>query len=116
VFKDGTYNFTPPRDAFLLGSFLSQTQIYRSSSEVSSSCDLAFEMDAEFFNERDYLNYRYFIKKSLYMAQVYAQLSAVKKYANAQVKFEFLAEYSSPYNPTLCMTFLCKIIFFSFFN
>lgn len=106
VFKEGTYEFAPPKDLFLLGSFLTQTQLYISSSSsdhVTSSCDLAVEMPSQLFNERDYLNYRYFIKKNMYLAHVYSQLSALKKYA--QVKFEFLAECNAIYNPVLCLVF-----------
>lgn len=106
VFKEGTYEFTPPKDLFLLGSFLTQTQLYISSASadhVTSSCDLGLEMPSHLFNERDYLNYRYFIKKNMYLAHVHSQLSALKKYA--QVKFEFVAEFNAIYNPVLCLVF-----------
>lgn len=103
VFKEGTYDFVAPKDVLLIGSFLTQTQIYNSS-DALTSCDLGLEMPAELFNDRDFLNYRYFIKKNMYMAHVHSQLSTLKKYA-ATVKFEFLAESNAIYNPIMCVVF-----------
>lgn len=106
VFKEGTYDFAPPKDVFLLGSFLTQTHIVTNNTATTTTvCDLGLEMPAHMFNERDYLNYRYFIKKSIYVAHMHAQLSALKKYATA-VKFEFVSECNALYNPVLCMTFV----------
>lgn len=109
AFKEGTYTFSPPSNVFPIGSFASGTQINTGS---RISCDLAVEMNADLFNERDYLNYKYFIKKSLYAANLLSQLSSLKKYSH--VKYEFTAaDYSQSFNPILCLIY--DGIFFVFF-
>ena len=96
---EGAYSFLPPVKSVLVGSCLTNTLIKSSRAKI----DLCIEMPSEYFNERDYLNYRYFIKRNLYMAHTVAQLSDMKKYAN--VKFEFESNVSCSFKPNLLMNF-----------
>jgi U3 small nucleolar RNA-associated protein 22 len=100
VFKEATYTFSTPVNVHTIGSFATNTHIYSAS---TLSCDLAVEMSAEFFNERDYLNYKYFIKKNLYLFNVHSQLTSLKKYA--KLKFTFEADHSASYSPVMCIFF-----------
>ena len=45
-----------------------------------TTIDLAIQLPNECFTERDYLNYRYFIKRNLYMCHLCLQLIESKKY------------------------------------
>jgi U3 small nucleolar RNA-associated protein 22 len=99
MMKEASYSFVPPSDVFTVGSFALRTPM-RTSNAVS--IDLALEIDASFFSERDYLNYRYFLKRNIYMSHVYLQLMSTKKYSKA--KYEFLADYSALHKPVLCLT------------
>jgi U3 small nucleolar RNA-associated protein 22 len=98
MMKEGTYSFQPPVDVFCIGSHVLNTKL---KTNQAVSIDLALEIDASFFSERDYLNYRYFLKRSIYISHVYLQLMGSKKYSKA--KFEFLADYSSIHKPVLCV-------------
>ncbi len=102
---EGSYSFVPPSNVQTIGSFATKTGIVLSAQKLCS-CDLSVEIPAEFFTERDFLNYRYFIKRNLYLANVYAQLVDEKKLANA--KFEFISSYSSPFKPLLLIKFESK--------
>ena len=93
--EEGTYSFLPPTNIKTIGSLSTNTLLKM----PKTSVDISIEMPAEYFNERDYLNYRYFMKRNLYMAHVYIQLMDKKKYSN--LKFEFVADYSSTYKPLL---------------
>ena len=95
---EGTYSFLPPSNVKISGSWLTQT-IIKTDSKLR--VDLNVEMPAEYFNERDYLNYRYFIKRNIYLSHVYIQLVDMSKYANA--KFEFVSDYSSSFKPLLLL-------------
>lgn len=95
IMEEGTYSFLPPTCIKTIGSLATNTLL----KTQKTSVDVSIEMPAEYFNERDYLNYRYFMKRNLYMAHVYLQLIDKKKYSN--LKFEFVADYSSTYKPLL---------------
>jgi U3 small nucleolar RNA-associated protein 22 len=99
MMKEASYSFEPPLDVFVTGSFALKTNM---KTNQAVSIDLSLEMDSSFFSERDYLNYRYFLKRNIYMSHVYLQLVSTKKYSKA--KYEFLADYSSLHKPVLCMT------------
>ncbi len=103
--EEGTYSFLPPTCIKTIGSLATNTLL----KTQKTSVDISIEMPAEYFNERDYLNYRYFMKRNLYMAHVYLQLIDKKKYSN--LKFEFIADYSSTYKPLLLISLEGLIIF-----
>ena len=111
LMKEGTYSFEPPTDVFIIGSHATSTHLKKSR---LYSIDLALEIDASFFNERDYLNYRYFLKKNLYISHVYLQLAATKRFS--KIKYEFMADYSSLYKTTLCLIFEGEFKFFCNFS
>lgn len=98
-FEEGTYSFLPPTNVKPIGSYALNSMLKKPNQLV----DLLVEMPNEFFTERDYLNYRYFMKRNLYLAHVYLQLVDKKKYAN--LKFEFTSDYSSQYKPLLVIKF-----------
>ncbi|CAF0704690.1 unnamed protein product [Brachionus calyciflorus] len=100
VMKEGSYTFEAPKNVNLIGSFLSQTQL-KTSENVSA--DICLEISDSFFTERDYLNYRYFIKRNLYMAHTYLHLMNSKRYS--KLKYEFQSDFSSQFKPTLSMLF-----------
>ena len=106
--EEGSYSFLAPTSVKTIGSYSTNTLLKKSKVTV----DLSIEMPAEYFNERDYLNYRYFMKRNLYMAHVYIQLVDKKKYSN--LKFEFVANYSSTFKPLLLIHFDGKFNFFPF--
>lgn len=97
--EEGSYSFLVPTNVKTIGSHSIGTLLKKPKVIV----DVAVEMPAEYFNERDYLNYRYFMKRNLYMAHVYIQLVDKKKYSN--LKFEFVANYSSTFKPLLILHF-----------
>ena len=97
---EGEYSFFTPASVNLIGGFLTNTLVKSSKATV----DLSVEMPLEYFNERDYLNYRYFIKRSLYMANAIIQLMEEQKYS--KLKFEFIANCSSIFKPLLSLTFI----------
>jgi len=101
---EGSYSYLPPLSSSLVGSCLINTLINSPRIKV----DVCVEMPSEYFNERDYLNYRYFIKRNLYMSHTLAQLMELKKYAN--VKFELEYSICSSYKPFLVMSFNGKNI------
>ena len=95
---EGTYSFLAPSNVKISGSWLTET-IIKSDSKLR--VDLNVEIPSEYFNERDYLNYRYFIKRNIYLSHVYIQLVDMSKYAN--VKFEFVSDYCSSFKPLLLL-------------
>ena len=105
---EGSYTFEAPASSTLVGSCLVNTLINATRVKV----DVCVEMPAEYFSERDYLNYRYFLKRNLYMGHVVAQLMDVKKYAS--VKFELESNVSSQQKPTLLMNFESKFCVYTY--
>jgi hypothetical protein len=57
-------------------------------------------MPKEYFNDRDFLNYRYFIKRILYMANVCIKL--LKTYED-DYEFQFNSEFATVYKPSLVL-------------
>ena len=96
---EGTYSFEAPSDIKPIGSWTINSLV----KHAKSSVDLCVQMPAEFFNERDFLNYRYFLKRNLYMAHVIMQLMEKKKYAN--LDYEFTAGFSSTFKPLVSLKF-----------
>ena len=98
--KEGTYDFETPSDVYFVGSHLTNTQL---KTWRHVSVDLAVEMSPSYFAERDYLNYRYFMKRCLYAMHIYLQLLNTKRFS--KINYEFLADYSTMHKPILCMLF-----------
>lgn len=92
---DGEYTFLTPKSVNLIGSFKLKSII-----KPNVCIDIAIEMPKEYFNERDFLNYRYFIKRILYMSNVCVKL--IKQYEDSHELF-FNSEYSSVYKPNLIL-------------
>ena len=106
---EGQYTFKAPTDVRIIGSHATNTGV---TIDSKICIDLSVEMPKEFFTERDFLNYRYFVKRNLYLANIYMQLIKKDKFLN--VKFEFVSKYSSVYKPALLLSYGSK--FNSFIN
>lgn len=102
---EGQYTFTAPSDVKLIGSYATHTSV---TIDSKICIDLSVEMPKDFFTERDFLNYRYFVKRNLYLANIYLQLVKKDKFSN--VKFEFVSKYSSVYKPSLLLSYGSKLI------
>ena len=96
---EGAYSFEAPTEIQTIGSFNINSLVKHSKSSV----DLCIQMPLSYFTERDYLNYRYFLKRNLYMSHVLNQLLEKKKYAN--LKYEFVANCSATFKPLLVLKF-----------
>ena len=92
---DGTYTFATPTKVEVIGSFIKKCTI-----KPLVCLDIGVEMPKEYFNERDFLNYRYFIKRILYLAHVCIKL--IKSYENAY-EFNFNSEFGTVYKPNLVL-------------
>ena len=95
---EGTFTFKPPTKVQTIGAFLTNTNI----KTKKVSVDVLIEMPSDYFTERDYLNYRYFIKRNLYMSHVCHQLINAK--LNYNLSYNFVSNYSSSFKPLLCLT------------
>lgn len=101
---EGTYSFMPPEEVNVIGSFATSTYI---NTDQKINIDMSAQIPNEFFTERDFLNYRYFLKRNLYLAHVYLQLAQKKSLANA--KFEFTSGYGSSFKPLLLIKYTGNI-------
>ena len=100
IIKEGSYTFDRPANVYQIGSFASNTQIKTSE---KFSADICVEIGESFFNERDYLNYRYFIKRSLYLGHTYLHLMNAKRYS--KLKYHFESDFGAVFKPLMCMLF-----------
>lgn len=66
-----TFQYSRPSNINIIGSFARKTAI-NTGEEVS--VDLAVTMPSEIFQEKDYLNYRYFHKRAFYLAYIATRL------------------------------------------
>ena len=98
---EGSYTFQAPSEVQTGSAFATKSAI----KTKQTSIDLLVEMPRDFFTERDYLNYRYFLKRNVYMAHVYAQLAESKALAKRSVEFAFVANYSAQFKPLLSLNF-----------
>lgn len=101
MLKEGSYSFETPSDVYPIGSYAHKTTLKTTQLPV---IDMAIEVETGYFNERDYLNYRYFFKRNLYLSHVYLQLMNTKRFTK-NVEYYFIADYSSMHKPTLCLSF-----------
>lgn len=100
IIKEGSYTFNSPSNVYQIGSFATNTQI--KTSEYFTA-DICLEISESFFNERDYLNYRYFLKRSLYIGHTYLHLMNSKRYS--KLRYNFQSDFSAVFKPLLCMIF-----------
>jgi U3 small nucleolar RNA-associated protein 22 len=102
---EGSYSFIPPEEVHVIGSFATNTYI---NTDQKIGIDMSVVMPKDFFADRDFLNYRYFLKRNLYLAHVYLQLVEKKSLANA--RFQFTSGYGSSYKPLLLIQYNGKLL------
>ena len=121
---EGVYSFIKPQSVFPFGSFVHGTST-KLDAKYPIQIDLCVEMPAGYFNERDYLNYRYFLKKCLYMGHVILQLTDKRRSstpANGSLNyteifdFDFQSELGVAYNPNLVLSTKSMIFSFIFYS
>ena len=71
-----TMAYAKPSNVNVVGSYIFQTMV---KSETALAVDMVVFMPASIFQEKDYLNYRYFYKKSYYLACIAAGLHCTIK-------------------------------------
>ncbi|KAI8973737.1 Nrap protein [Mycotypha africana] len=88
-----TFTFVPPASIHLVGGYALKT-ITKSTKSHPFNIDVAVEMPATIFQEKDYSNYRYFHKRACYLACLAQAIIAEsnKKTKNAK---KFKVEYST---------------------
>lgn len=62
-----SFKYLPPKNIFMVGSYLLGTMMKTQNKDIME-IDIAVEMPSEIFQEKDYRDYRYFHKRSLYLA------------------------------------------------
>eukprot|EP00276_Gloeochaete_wittrockiana_P016216 CAMPEP_0184344424 /NCGR_PEP_ID=MMETSP1089-20130417/12936_1 /TAXON_ID=38269 ORGANISM="Gloeochaete wittrockiana, Strain SAG46.84" /NCGR_SAMPLE_ID=MMETSP1089 /ASSEMBLY_ACC=CAM_ASM_000445 /LENGTH=1007 /DNA_ID=CAMNT_0026674261 /DNA_START=18 /DNA_END=3041 /DNA_ORIENTATION=- len=72
--------FLKPETVHVIGSYLLHTSI-----KEALEVDFAVVMPRGCFYQRDHLNYKYFDKRSLYLREVWRQLSAADRYAFVRI-------------------------------
>lgn len=109
---DGSYTFVKPEQVYTIGSYAINTLIKQEKPATAISVDICCEMPSSYFNERDYLNYRYFIKRNLYIANVILQLTNLEidqknksetNFYSKQFTFEFQSEFGDSHKPNLIL-------------
>ncbi|KAJ4474430.1 Nrap protein [Lentinula aciculospora] len=78
--------FSGPTDITLVGSWANETSV-KAQGESSYGVDLAVEMPSSLFQEKDYLNGRFFHKKAFYLATIAAAISNPKSGFNVDVSY-----------------------------
>ncbi|KAJ5162442.1 hypothetical protein N7492_007834 [Penicillium capsulatum] len=86
--KDAKYTmaYAKPTNINVVGSFALRTG---AKTAISRSVDLAVTMPSSIFQEKDYVNYRYFHKRAFYVACLAAGLQKSADTLGMQVKFGF---------------------------
>ncbi|KAG5518153.1 hypothetical protein PMAC_003339 [Pneumocystis sp. 'macacae'] len=84
--KDSKYKFSyyKPVNINIIGSFSLKTSI-----EEELSIDLTVEMPEKMFQKKDYMNYRYFYKRSYYLASLAAGIKKSRQF-KGKLSFQFL--------------------------
>ncbi|KAI1411535.1 Nrap protein [Hypoxylon sp. FL1857] len=83
--KDSPYklSFEPPAQINVVGSWILKTNV---KSQQDLAVDMIVDMPASIFQEKDYLNMRYFYKRSYYLAYI---TSALRQALGASTEFVF---------------------------
>ena len=79
-----SFQYLPPQDVNLVGSFGLKTGI-----NTSQSIDMAVTMPKELFQPKDYLNYRALYKRAFYLAYINDQLIPLSKKNNLPIKLTY---------------------------
>jgi U3 small nucleolar RNA-associated protein 22 len=74
-----------PENISIVGSFLLKSMV--TSPSGTNSVDLVVQMPSALFQEKDYMNHRYFYKRSFYLAVLARALNEVD---DIRVEFEYL--------------------------
>lgn len=90
---EGSYKFLKPNRVEVIGSYNTKALM-----KPFVCIDIAIEMPKEYFIERDFLNYRYFLKRILYISNVCAKIMKKNDY-----QYYFTSENSSIYKPDLIL-------------
>ena len=81
------FSFQKPANVAVVGSYMLQTTVKHVS---MVNADLAVTMPQSLFQEKDYLNYRYLLKRSFYLAAISQQFKRHSFFASYCIQFEFL--------------------------
>ncbi|KAF8965448.1 Nrap protein [Flammula alnicola] len=81
--------FEPPSDITLVGSWANKISV-KPQDGIKFGVDLAVEMPNSLFQEKDYLNGRFFHKRSFYLATIAAALQKSKAGLDVDVTYESL--------------------------
>ncbi|KAF2206682.1 hypothetical protein CERZMDRAFT_52681 [Cercospora zeae-maydis SCOH1-5] len=98
--KDAKYKFSyaKPANVNVVGSFALETSSrLRDMVEI----DMVVAMPPSIFEDKDYLNYRYYYKRAYYLACIAAGLQAAHK---AEFKISFKLLHNDPLKPVLAVT------------
>ncbi|KAH8661388.1 pre-rRNA processing protein-like protein Utp22 [Tricladium varicosporioides] len=89
--------FAPPTNINVVGSYILKTML---KADTIVAIDTVVIMPASIFQDKDYLNYRYFYKRAYYLACIAAGLQMVVP-ENYVIKFKYLN--GNPLHPILCV-------------
>ncbi|KAI3636806.1 hypothetical protein MIR68_005073 [Amoeboaphelidium protococcarum] len=81
------FGFQKPASVHVVGSFMFNQSMINEGISSDPSIDMAIEMPASLFQKKDYLNYKYFQKRALYLAVVKRAL--VNGLDGAQCRVEY---------------------------
>ncbi|MCJ1390843.1 hypothetical protein MMC18_003704 [Xylographa bjoerkii] len=90
--------FAKPDDINVVGSFVSKTSVKH---EGPMMIDMAVTMPSNLFQEKDYLNYRYFHKRAYYLAFIASAIDAAPNY-NVHIRYEY--QNDSPLQPVILVS------------
>ncbi|MCJ1414557.1 hypothetical protein MMC32_000884 [Xylographa parallela] len=90
--------FAKPEDINVVGGFVLKTSV---KNEEPMVIDMAVTMPASLFQEKDYLNYRYFHKRAYYLACIASAIDATTDY---KVHVQYQYQNDSPLQPVLLIS------------
>ncbi|MCJ1318540.1 hypothetical protein MMC15_003870 [Xylographa vitiligo] len=90
--------FAKPDDINVIGSFVLKTSVKH---EEPMVIDMAVTMPSSLFQEKDYLNYRYFHKRAYYLACIASSINAAK---DLKVHVQYQYQNDSPLQPVLLIS------------
>lgn len=91
-------SFEPPSHINVVGSYVSKTMV---KSQKSLSIDMIVEMPKGIFQDKDYLNHRYFYKRAYYLAKL---VVAIQKELDGDVKVTYEYLHGNSLLPILDVT------------
>ncbi|MCJ1378069.1 hypothetical protein MMC17_001165 [Xylographa soralifera] len=90
--------FAKPDDINVVGSFVLKTSVKH---EEPLVIDMAVTMPSSLFQDKDYLNYRYFHKRAYYLACIASSINAVTDF---KVHVQYQYQNDSPLQPVLLIS------------